>query len=197
MTRRNSTGTALLPFLFFGVILTGCSSGVDDVVSPDTGELIVEIHDHASPEIVECWITIDAVQARRSHGEWLHVAGDFPHHFDLAELQGGRTRVLGTDSVAVDDYSHIRIHMTAARLVMADGSKVDVPLPAAGLGIDVSMTQRCEVAASSGARVSLDFRIPTSFQHHSDESWTCDPDVVVDGVWNHGEQGHGHHPGGH
>lgn len=187
--------TALLPFLLFGLTLTGCSSDSDGVVTSNTGELTVEIHDHASPEIVECWITIGNVQARRAHGDWVHVAGDYPHHFDLAQLQNGKTRVLGTDSVAADDYSHVRVHMTAARLVLADGSEVDVPMPAGGHAIDVPMGQRCEVAGGSGAHVSIDFRIPTSFQHHADESWSCDPDIIVDGVWGHGQQGHDNHHG--
>jgi hypothetical protein len=52
------------------------------------------------------------------------------------------------------------------------------------------MGQRCEVRGGSGAQVSLDFQIPTSFRHNADETWTCDPDIVVDDVWQHGQAGH-------
>jgi len=171
--------------------LIGCSSDSDDdVLSPGTGQLTVEIHDHPMPEIAECWITIEAVYAQRRNAEWMHVAGSYPHQFDLNQLQGGQTRVLGSHSIPADDYDRIRIHMTAAHLVLADGEEVDVPLPDGGLQIVVPMGRRCEVAGGSGASVSLDFRIPTSFQHHADESWTCDPDIVVDDVRQHGQTGH-------
>jgi hypothetical protein len=173
------------------LVLTGCSSDpAGGVLSSGTGQLTVEIHDHPTPQIAECWITIDAVHARRQHGEWMHVAGNYPHHFDLMQLQDGQTRVLGSDSVPVGDYDHIRIHMTGAHLVMADGEEVDVPLPNGGLEIAVPMGRRCEVAGGSGAHLSLDFRIPTSFRHNANETWTCDPDVVVDDVWQHGQNGH-------
>jgi hypothetical protein len=172
-------------------MLVGCSSSSDGaVLSPGTGQLTVEIHDHPTPEIAECWITIDAVHARRQHGEWMQVSGDVPHHFDLMQLQDGRTRILGSQFIPADDYDHLRIHMTAARLVLADGETVDVPLPGGGLRIDVPMGRRCEVAGGSGAHVSLDFRIPTSFRHNADESWTCAPDVIVDDVRQHGHVGH-------
>ena len=133
---------------------------------------------------------IDAVHARHGDAQWVHIAGSYPHHFDLNQLQGGRTLALGSHSVPANDYDRIRIHMTAAHLVMADGAEVDVPLPDGGLHVDVPMGRRCEVVGGSGATVSLDFRIPTSFQHHADESWTCVPDVVVDDVWRHGQNGH-------
>jgi hypothetical protein len=181
-----------LPFLIAASwMMIGCSSNSDGgVLSPDTGQLSVEIHDHPTPEIAECWITIDAVHARHRDAEWVHIAGSYPHHFDLNQLQGGQTRALGSHSVPADDYDRIRIHMTAAHLVLSDGEEVDVPLPDGGLHIDVPMGRRCEVVGGSGAHVSIDFRIPTSFQHHADESWTCDPDVVVDDVWRHGQNGH-------
>jgi len=174
-------------------MLVGCSSDSDGgVLSPDTGQLTVEIHDHPTPQIAECWITIEAVHARRQHGEWMHISGSYPHHFDLMDLQGGQTRVLGTHFVPTGNYDHIRIHMTGAHLVMTDGEEVDVPLPGSGLHIEVPMGRRCQVAGGAGAHVSLDFRIPTSFQHDADETWTCVPDVVVDEVWGPTD-GHGHH----
>ena len=181
-----------LPLLMVALlILVGCSSDPDsDVLSSSTGQLTVEIHDHAMPQIAECWITIDAVHARRQHGEWMPIAGNYPHHFDLMQLQGGQTRVLGSDFVPAEDYDHIRIHMSDAHLVMADGEEVDVPLPNGGLEIPVPMGRRCQVPNGSGAHVSLDFRIPSSFQHNADETWTCAPDVVVDDVWQHGQNGH-------
>ena len=90
------------------------------------------------------------------------------------------------------DYDRIRLHMTEAHLFMHDGEEVDVPLPEGGLPIHVPIGQRCEVRDGDGAHVSIDFRVPTSFHHNDDESWSCAPDVVVDGVWQHGQQGH--HP---
>ena len=180
-----------LPLLMAALFLVGCSSDSDGgIMSSGTGQLTVEIHDHASPQIAECWGTIDAVHARSQHGEWMNVAGNYPHHFDLMQLQGGQTRVLGSDFVPADDYDHIQIYMTAAHLVMVDGEEVDVSLPNGGLEIAVPMGRRCQVSDGSGAHVSLDFRIPASFQHNADETWTCDPDVIVDDVWQHGQNGH-------
>ena len=180
-----------LPLLMAALFLVGCSSDSGGgILSSGTGQLTVEIHDDASPEIAECWITIDAVHARRQHGEWINVAGNYPHYFDLMQLQGGQTRVLGSGSVPAEDYDHIRIHMTTAHLVMADGAEVDVPLPNGGFEMAVPMGRRCQVSQGSGAHVSLDFRIPTSFRHNADETWTCDPDVIVDDVWQHGQNGH-------
>jgi len=159
-------------------------------MSSGTGLLTVEMHDHPAAQIAECWVTIDGIQVRHESGEWMPLAGDYPDHFDLFELQDGKTRVLGEQAVDAGDYDRIRVHMTDARLVMAGGTTVDVPLPAGGLQFDVPMMRRCEVIAGSGMHVSLDFRISTSFQHNADETWTCDPDVVVDGVWEHGGAGH-------
>jgi hypothetical protein len=181
-----------LPLLIVcSLALIGCSSGSDGgVLSSGTGQLTVEIHDHATPQIAECWVTIDEVHVRDRHGDWMSIAGGQPHHFDLMQLQDGRTRVLGTKDVPEGDYEHVRIHLAEARLVMADGERVDVPLPHGGIDIDVPMGRHCEAAGDSPAHVSLDFRIPTSFRHHADETWTCSPDVVVDDVWRHGQGGH-------
>jgi hypothetical protein len=186
-----------LPLLIAAsLILVGCSSDPDGgVLASDTGQLTIEIHDHAMPQIAECWITIDAVHARRQHGEWMPLAGNYPHHFDLVQLQGGRTRVLGSGSVPAENYDHIRVRMTSAHLVMIDGEEVDVPLPDGGLEIPVPMGRSCEVTRGAESHVSMDFRIPTSFQHHADESWTCEPDVIVDDVWQHGHNGHHEHAG--
>ena len=139
------------------LILVGCSSDPDGgVLASDTGQLTIEIHDHPTPEIAECWITIDAMHARRQHGEWMPVAGNYPHHFDLMQLQGGLTRVLGSASVPAENYDHIRLRLTSAHLVMADGEEVDVPLPDGGLQIPVPMGRRCEVTRGSEAHVSMD-----------------------------------------
>jgi hypothetical protein len=187
-----NVGFSLSLIVVMSLMPVGCSSDSDGgVLSSDTGQLTIEIHDHPTPQIAECWITIEAVHARRQHGEWMQISGSSPHHFDLMQLQGGQTRVLGSRSVPAGDYDHVRIHMTAAHLVMMNAEEVDVPLPSGGLHIDVPIGRRCQVPEGSGAQVSMDFRIPSSFQHHGDESWTCVPDIVVDGVWGPGD-GHGH-----
>ncbi len=74
----NRTATVSLSFLLAAsLILIGCSSELDGgVLSSSTGQLTVEIHDHPSAQIAECWITIDAVRARRKAGEWVAVSGD-------------------------------------------------------------------------------------------------------------------------
>jgi hypothetical protein len=186
-----TAGSLSLIVLAASLALHGCSSDSDgDIVSAELGQLAIEIHDHPAPQIAECWITIAGVQARQRHGQWMAVSGAFPHHFDLMQLQGGKTRQLATETVPAGDYDAIRLHLTGARLVMTDGETVDVPLPGGEHWIDVPMGRRCEVVGGSGAHVSVDFRVHTSFQHHADESWTCTPDIVVDGVWQHGQPGH-------
>jgi hypothetical protein len=170
--------------------LVSCSSDpANDLLGSTGGQLTVEIHDHAAPGIVQCWITVAAVEAHRARGGWTHVSGDYPHRFDLSTLVNGQTRTLGSHRVSEGDYDRLRIHLTEAHLVLADGSEVDVPLPHGGLHHEVSMGQRCQVQNGSGASVSMDFRVHTSFHHHPDESWTCDPDIVVDGVQHHGHHG--------
>ena len=179
---RSLVGVAVVALL----LASACSSGTtSQVLGEGRGELVIEIHDHPAPAIVECWITIASAEAHHMGSDWIHIAGDYPHTFDLRTMVNGRTKMLGSDAVPEGDYDRLRIHMTGARLVLQDGAEVHVQMPQGGIHTEVPIAQRCRVGAGRGATVSIDFLIDGSFRHNGDESWTCDPQINVDGVREH------------
>jgi hypothetical protein len=122
MRNKRAFGFLLPLVLVLPLALSGCSSDSGGgVFAASTGQLSVEIHDR--------------VEARRLEGEWSPLAGEFPHRFDLLQLQNGRTRVLGAGAVPSGVYDRLRLHLSAVHLVMRSGEQVDVPIPGAGRAI--------------------------------------------------------------
>ena len=179
--------TALLLASVFAILTVGCSSQSGDVLtSGPTGAMSVVVHDQSAPRFQEAWITFGALSAHHVAGEWASVSGPFPITVDLLTLVNGRSLTLGADQLPEGQYDALRVTITAARLVLADGTEVTVTLPSGGRTMDVSIAPPANVVAGQTVTIALDFRPDTSFhQGGMGMGWSCDPDIMMSGVSYH------------
>jgi hypothetical protein len=148
--------------------IAACTSGSDDSV----GQLQVRLTDAPDPRIAEAHVWISEVYVIGGGDESgpRYTITDVAQHFDLLDLQGGVTALLGDELIPVGDYTQMRMIVDSARVVLAapytfsDGSTTEpLTVPSGSQsGIKVNFSGPVNVTPGQTVLV-VDFDVSRSF----------------------------------
>ncbi len=152
---------------------------VAPATQPEAVNLTVAVHDAPAPSIREAWVTFTGVSARVAGGGWIAIEGPGEVTVDLLTLVRGRTLVLAEAEVPAGSYDALRVDISAARVVDANGVSRDVPLPSPGVGVEHPVGFRC--LTGQPQVVVLDFPVEPSFRLAT-AGVAFTPTIVTDSV---------------
>ena len=104
---------------------------------------------------------------------WLDVV-DEEITFDLLSLQGGVTAELGLAELAEGNYGQIRLHMSAASVVV-DDEEFELTLPSGVLRLVGGFA----LEAGMQTEITLDFDAAQSVRHNNGQGWMIQPVVHI------------------
>lgn len=151
----------LIPLLA-GVILTGCKNN-------ETGTLKISLTDAPFPAewVSAANVTIDRIEIRNAEASDTSkyvVLSEEVQSFNLLDLANGVTASLVNLEIPVGNYDLIRLRVSAAEVVMTDGTVYTLTIPSGSTsGIKVFINPDLEVAGGLTSELLLDFDVSKSF----------------------------------
>lgn len=161
---RRSLEAFLLALLALGLVaLLSCSDSgdADPVAGGGQGQLTVNLHDQAAPDITQAVVTISALEVRDADtGEWVAVELQ-DTTFDLVVLVNGNEATLANAPLDEGDYDGMRLTVESVHVELDGADPVDIAGPFA---VQVSGFPLVAVSDGESVTVTLDFPVDTSFQ---------------------------------
>ncbi|MDD4143234.1 MAG: DUF4382 domain-containing protein [Prolixibacteraceae bacterium] len=121
--------------------------------------------------ISNTYVSIDRVEIRQKSEEGLGedadsfiVVAEGEMEIDLLQLTNGITEQIATADLEAGVYDMIRLHVTDATIVLADGSEFDLKIPSgSSSGLKIKIDPAISLSEGETSDVLLDFDVSRSF----------------------------------
>lgn len=161
-----------------GILIVAVSCTKDNgAISEGNGKIVMKITDAPFPVSIvdKVMVTVDkieirSVQTTSATGDNDHVEGvytvisDKVQEFDLLKLRNGITSDLLEIEIGVGTYDMIRMHITASKVYLKDGTSFDMKIPSGGSsGLKIRLSPELVVEEGVINEVIIDFDLSKSF----------------------------------
>lgn len=161
------------------VLATGSCSDSEEILGSGQASMTVAIHDQTGP-LSEVWVTFSSVEVHQVDGGWIDLGIDYGTEFDIMTLVGPDNAINLTSSTVVPgEYDYIRLTISSLRVVLTDGTEVQVPIPPGGWQVAVNMTVTVE--GTDNVTITMHFDVGNSFQVEG-TSVIFDPSFSISGL---------------
>ena len=134
-------------------------------------------------EVEEVYITISRVEIHSDETGWVMIV-DYTTPdsdgkvFELLELAGGLTTVLGEEELEAGLYTQIRLILSTEHLIIVDGQEESLTIPS-GEQTGLKITSEFEVAENSITTITLDFDAEQSVVLTGDGQYKLKPTISI------------------
>jgi hypothetical protein len=162
--------TRTLPALtiatFTVLLLSACTADGPELPtsSPDDGSgaaagmgvVTIRVHDQADPTLQEVHVTFSSLAVHPVEGDWVMLEPTGEDVDLLAHVGPDNAVTVTTGLVPEGEYDSARATVAAVRVVLADGTSTDVPLPPEGYPVATAVS----FTVSEGGEVIVNLHFP-------------------------------------
>jgi len=166
-------------FLFAGILLltTACNQLSKSDVATGNGTVVMKLTDAPFPVsmVDKAMVTIDKIEIRSAgtttsagaetdNESQYTVVSEKVQEFNLLDLQNGITADLLEMEIGPGSYDLIRMHVTASKVILKDGTAFDMKIPS-GMqsGLKIKLNPKLVVESGVVNEVLIDFDVSKSF----------------------------------